>query len=329
MKLKAVMACVCLSVSLLLGGCNNIKQDTTTETKNTQTEEKAESNEEASKDIFAMDTYMTVTAYGAKAQEAVDEAEAEIQRLDELLSTGNEESEIAQLNQNKSATLSEDAGYLVERALELNKETDGAFDIAIYPVMEAWGFPTQNYQVPTADTLESLLKLVDASQIIYDEDSRKISFGQEGMKIDLGGNVQALGTKTDGSKWRVAVQSPDDTEDYLGILSVEDKAVITSGGYERYFEQDGKTYHHIIDPKTGYPAENGLTSVTVVSEDGTLADGLSTSLFIMGKDKAIEFWRAHSDEFDIIMLTDEGKLYVTEGIQDDFSTEMEMEIIKK
>lgn len=357
MKLKAVMACVCLSVSLLLGGCNNIKQDATTETKNTQTEEKAESNEESSKDIFAMDTYMTVTAYGAKAQEAVDEAEAEIQRLDELLSTGNEESEIAQLNQNKSATLSEDAGYLVECALELNKETDGAFDIAIYPVMEAWGFPTQNYQVPTADTLESLLKLADASQIIYDENSRKISFGREGMKIDLGGiakgytssrimdiykennissglvnlggNVQALGTKPDGSKWRVAVQSPDDTEDYLGILSVEDKAVITSGGYERYFEQDGKTYHHIIDPKTGYPAENGLTSVTVVSEDGTLADGLSTSLFIMGKDKAIEFWRVHSDEFDIIMLTDEGKLYVTEGIQDDFSTEMEMEIIEK
>ena len=357
MKLKAVMACVCLSVSLLLGGCNNIKQDATTETKNTQTEEKAESNEEASKDIFAMDTYMTVTAYGAKAQEAVDEAEAEIQRLDELLSTGNEESEIAQLNQNKSATLSEDAGYLVERALELNKETDGAFDIAIYPVMEAWGFPTQNYQVPTADTLESLLKLADASQIIYDENSRKISFGREGMKIDLGGiakgytssrimdiykennissglvnlggNVQALGTKPDGSKWRVAVQSPDDTEDYLGILSVEDKAVITSGGYERYFEQDGKTYHHIINPKTGYPAENGLTSVTVVSEDGTLADGLSTSLFIMGKEEAIEFWKAHSEEFDIIMLTDEGKLYVTEGIQDDFSTEMEMEIIEK
>lgn len=357
MKLKAVMACVCLSVSLLLGGCNNIKQDATTETKNTQTEEKAESNEESSKDIFAMDTYMTVTAYGAKAQEAVDEAEAEIQRLDELLSTGNEESEIAQLNQNKSAILSEDAGYLVERALELNKETDGAFDIAIYPVMEAWGFPTQNYQVPTADTLKSLLKLADASQIIYDENSRKILFGREGMKIDLGGiakgytssrimdiykennissglvnlggNVQALGTKPDGSKWRVAVQSPDDTEDYLGILSVEDKAVITSGGYERYFEQDGKTYHHIIDPKTGYPAENGLTSVTVASEDGTLADGLSTSLFIMGKDKAIEFWRVHSDEFDIIMLTDEGKLYVTEGIQDDFSTEMEMEIIEK
>ena len=356
MKLKAVMAYVCLSVSLLLGDCNNIKQDATTETKNTQMEEKAESNEEASKDIFAMDTYMTVTAYGAKAQEAVDEAEAEIQRLDELLSTGNEESEIAQLNQNKSATLSEDAGYLVERALELNKETDGAFDIAIYPVMEAWGFPTQNFQVPSQEILDQLLPLTDAGNISYDKETRKISFGVEGMKIDLGGiakgytssrimdiykdngitsglvnlggNVQALGTKTDGTKWKIAVQSPDDTEDYLGILSVQDKAVITSGGYERYFEQDGVTYHHIINPKTGYPAESGLVSVTIVSSDGTLADGLSTSLFIMGGEKAADFWREHKDEFDAILMSDDGTLYVTEGLENDFSTERTVEIIR-
>ena len=120
-----------------MGGCNNTKHDTTAETKNTQTEEQVESDgdasdEEASKDIFAMDTYMTVTAYGDQAQEAVDEAGAEIERLDNLLSTGNEESEIAKLNQSGSATLSEDAGYLVERALELNEETDGAFDINAY-----------------------------------------------------------------------------------------------------------------------------------------------------------------------------------------------------
>lgn len=159
MKLKMVLACVCLSTSLMLSGCSNTKQTTTAETKSVQTEEKSVSDEEASKDIFAMDTYMTVTAYGDQAQEAVDEAEKEIQRLDELLSTGNEESEIAKLNQTGSATLSEDAGYLVERALELNKETDGAFDIAIYPIMEAWGFPTQNYQVPT----EGYIKITDAA----------------------------------------------------------------------------------------------------------------------------------------------------------------------
>lgn len=248
-------------------------------------------------------------------------------------------------------------GYLVERALELNEETDGAFDIAIYPVMEAWGFPTQNYQVPSEELLQERLALVDASQISYSEENRKISFGKDGMEIDLGGiakgytsarimdifkscgitsglvnlggNVQVLGAKTDGSKWRVAVQSPNDESDYLGVLSVSDKAVITSGGYERYFEQDGKTYHHIIDPKTGYPAENGLTSVTIVSADGTLADGLSTSLFIMGKEKAAEFWRAHSDEFDAILLSEDGTLYVTEGIADDFSTDLNMEIINK
>ena len=245
----------------------------------------------------------------------------------------------------------------MKRALELNKETDGAFDIAIYPVMEAWGFPTQNFRVPSADELTGLLKHVDAAKILYDKDTREISFEDDQMKIDLGGiakgytssrimdifkengitsglvnlggNVQALGTKTDGSNWRVAVQSPDDTEDYLGVLSIRDKAVITSGGYERYFEQDGVTYHHIIDPKTGYPAENGLVSVTIVSSDGTLADGLSTSLFIMGEEKAAEFWKAHSDEFEAILETDDGTIYVTEGLKDSFTTDLNMKVITK
>lgn len=240
--------------------------------------------------------------------------------------------------------------------MELYQETDGAFDIAIYPVMEAWGFPTQNFQVPSQETLDQLLPLTDAGNIFCDKETRKISFGVEGMKIDLGGiakgytssrimdiykdngitsglvnlggNVQALGTKTDGTKWKIAVQSPDDTEDYLGILSVQDKAVITSGGYERYFEQDGVTYHHIIDPKTGYPAESGLVSVTIVSTDGTLADGLSTSLFIMGEEKAADFWREHKDDFDAILMSDDGTLYVTEGLENDFSTERTVEIIR-
>ena len=363
MKLKNILITVCLSASVFVSGCTQKSQDTTKSKKSesTVTSEastgQSSSDTEASKDIFAMDTYMTVTAYGEKAQEAVDAAEAEIERLDALLSTGNADSEIAKLNEAKNATLSEDGGYLVERALELNKETDGAFDIAIYPVMEAWGFPTQNFRVPSADELAELLKHVDASEISYDKTTREISFADSQMKIDLGGiakgytssrimdifkengitsglvnlggNVQALGTKTDGSNWRVAVQSPDDTEDYLGVLSIQDKAVITSGGYERYFEQDGVTYHHIIDPKTGYPAENGLVSVTIVSEDGTLADGLSTSLFIMGEEKAAKFWRAHSEEFDAVLVTDDGTIYVTEGLKDSFTTEQDMKIITK
>ena len=356
MKLKNIkcLLAVCLCASALLVGCGQ-KTDSKTADKSETSSESAQNQsddiQEASRDVFAMDTYMTVTAYGENAEAAVDAAQAEIERLDALLSTGD-----AELNVDGSAELSEDAGYLTERALELYQETDGAFDIAIYPVMEAWGFPTQNFQVPSQETLEQLLPLTDAGNIFYDKETRKISFGVEGMKIDLGGiakgytssrimdiykengitsglvnlggNVQALGTKTDETKWKIAVQSPDDTEDYLGILSVQDKAVITSGGYERYFEQNGVTYHHIIDPKTGYPAESGLVSVTIVSSDGTLADGLSTSLFIMGEEKAAEFWREHKDEFDAILMSDDGTLYVTEGLENDFSTERTVEIIR-
>lgn len=378
MKLKKALL-VCLLPAFVISGCgktttdeteNTTKQESAVEgtaqeeqeTGDTETESEASGEDtdeetEASKDLFAMDTYMTLTAYGEHAQEAVDKAAERVEALDALLSTGNEDSEIYQLNQNGEATLSEEGGYLVERALELYKKTEGAFDIAIYPVMQAWGFPTQDYHVPDDDTLKEKLALADASKVKYDKDTRKISFDQDGMEIDLGGiakgytssqimqiyqdcgvtsglvnlggNVQALGCKTDGSKWRVAIQSPDDTEEYLGILEIEDQAVITSGGYERYFEEDGVTYHHIIDPATGYPADSGLISVTIVSDDGTLADGLSTSLFIMGEEKAAQFWRENSDEFEAIMETSDGKLYVTEGIADSLTTDMDVTVIEK
>ena len=262
MKLKNIkcLLAVCLCASALLVGCGQKTADKS-ETSSESVQNQSKDIQEASRDVFAMDTYMTVTAYGENAEVAVDAAQAAIERLDALLSTGDADSEIAKLNADGSAELSEDAGYLTERALELYQKTDGAFDIAIYPVMEAWGFPTQNFQVPSQDTLDQLLPLTDAGNISYDKETKKISFGVEGMKIDLGGiakgytssrimdiykdngitsglvnlggNVQALGTKTDGTKWKIAVQSPDDTEDYLGILSVQDKAVITSGGYER------------------------------------------------------------------------------------------------
>ncbi len=378
MKLKKALL-VCLLPAFVISGCgktttdeteNTTKQESAVEetvqdeqeTGDTETEseasgEDADKETEASKDLFAMDTYMTLTAYGEHAQEAVDKAAERVEALDALLSTGNENSEIYQLNQNGEATLSEEGGYLVERALELYKKTEGAFDIAIYPVMQAWGFPTQDYHVPDDDTLKEKLALADASKVNYDKDTRKIFFDQDGMEIDLGGiakgytsskimqiyqdcgvtsglvnlggNVQALGGKTDGSKWRVAIQSPDDTEEYLGILEIEDQAVITSGGYERYFEEDGVTYHHIIDPATGYPADSGLISVTIVSDDGTLADGLSTSLFIMGEEKAAQFWRENSDEFEAIMETSDGELYVTEGIADSLTTDMDVTVIEK
>lgn len=349
MKRKIVIAILCAAVSMGTVGCGNStasakKTQTQTDKKEDSKSENSEksSEEKQSRDIFAMDTYMTVTAYGEHASEAVDKAETEIKRLDEMLSTGNENSEVYKLNQNGEAVVSDDTAYLYERSEKIYKQTKGVFDISIYPVMDAWGFTTENYRIPAEDELSALLKNVDASKIQYDKKTKKITLPKN-VKIDfggiakgytssrimqiykkcgvtsglvsLGGNVQLLGAKPDGSAWKVAVESPDEDGNYLGILQAKDKAVITSGGYERYFEKNGKKYHHIIDPATGYPAENGLTSVTIVSDDGTLADGLSTSLFIMGKEKAEKFWKKYSDKFDVILLTDNLTLKVT--VRDD------------
>lgn len=363
---------VFLAIALVLAGCGSRDSKGNEEEKSTQesTEEAPEQEltgtqqetdeedySEASRDLFAMDTYMTVTAYGSNAQTAVDKAAEEIERLDSLLSTGDGGSEIYRINQDGGGTLSADSAYLVERSLELYEDTGGAFDIAIYPVTEAWGFTDDEFRVPSGKELEELLKLTDVGQLSFDKTASNISFGSEGMKIDLGGiakgytsgrimdifrecgvksglvnlggNVQAYGAKPDGSKWRVAIQDPESTEDYMGIISIENLAVITSGGYERFFEEDGITYHHIIDPKTGYPADSGLISASIISADGTLADGLSTSLFIMGLEDASAYWKAHSSEFDMILMTDDRELYVTEGIADSFSSECEITVITR
>lgn len=309
------------------------------------------------RDFFAMDTYMTVTAYGEQAEEAVSQAQWRVEELDQMLSTGIEDSEVSALNRTADEILSEEAFYLMTRSLDIWKATDGAFNPTVYPLMELWGFTTGEYQVPEEEQIKEKLANMNPEDIQLYEDDRRVEFARNGMKIDfggiakgytsaqimeifreyniesgmvsLGGNVQVLGCKTDGTLWRVAIQNPNTDEDYLGILETRDKAVITSGGYERYFEQDGKTYHHILDSSTGYPAENGLTSVTIVSEDGVLADGLSTSLFVMGTERAKEFWMQSDEAFDVILYTEEGELYVSEGIEDAFETDYDVEIIRR
>ena len=332
-------------------------EQTTQAEADTDRKSQNEEDESESRDIFAMDTYMTLTAYGKNARKALDEAVDEINNIEQLVSTGIDSSEVSQINENGKGSVSETTGYLIKRSKEIYDSTNGVFDITIYPIMQAWGFPTENYRVPGKKELKKLRGLMGADHVLYDEKKQEVTLDKAGMKIDLGGiakgytsskvmdifkengissavislggNVQTLNGKPDGSDWRVAVENPADTGSYIGVLSIKDKAVITSGGYERYFKQDGKTYHHIIDPATGYPADSGLISVTIVSDDGTLADGLSTSLFIMGEEKAAQFWRENSDEFETIMETADGKLYVTEGIVDSLTTDMDVTVIHK
>lgn len=347
-KLRLILASAVVA-SMLLTGCGtasntkNTGSASETQTTNSTT---ASSAQPVSQEIFAMDTYMTVTAYGDNAQKGVTDAVAEIQRLDNLLSIGKEDSEISKLNKSGCAALSDDTAVMVTKALDLYKSTGGAFDITVLPLMELWGFTTQEYYVPTEDEIQSTLQRVGADKLIWDESTKTLTLGDKqeidlggiakgftssrimeifkkdgvtcGM-VSLGGNVHLLGTKQDGSAWRVGIQDPNNTDDMLGVLEANDCAVITSGAYERNFEKDGVTYHHIVDPATGKPSNSGLTSVTIVSKDGTLADGLSTSLFVMGKDKAIAYWKQHADEFDTILVDKDRNVYITEGIAGNFS----------
>lgn len=311
-------------------------------------------NEKYQKQLFAMDTYMEFTAYGRGGQQAVEKAAKEVQRLDALLSAQNEESQVYALNQRGSLEVSDDLAEIIQRGKEIFQETDGLFDDTIYPLMELWGFPTGEYHVPSGEEIENLLPDVDGGTVEISGNTVTLGEGQQidlggiakgytGEKlteifqgygvssamVSLGGNIQAIGTKPDGSSWIVGIRDPKGSQqDYAGVLQVQNEAVVTSGGYERYFEEDGRTYIHIIDPRTGYPVENDLLSVTIVSPDGTLADGLSTALYIMGYDKAVQFWEQHQDEFDVILITADEQIHVSKKLQDSFQSDKNWETIE-
>ena len=292
--------------------------------------------------LTAMDTVMTLTAYGADRDRALEAAVAEIRRLDSLLSIGNDSSDISRLNREKTAVLSPDAASLLGSALDLARDTQGVFDPTVYPLVKLWGFYDKDYHVPSRQELSQALDLVDYQEVSLGEDGQaslgpgqQIDLGGIGKgftsqrvtellrdagitsaMVSLGGNIQCLGAKPDGSPWNIGIRDPFG-EDVYAAVRVTDKAVITSGGYERYFKDPdtGNIYRHILDPRTGFPAEKGLSSVTVITSDGTLGDGLSTALYIMGLEDATAYWQAHREAFEAVFITDDGTLYATEGLR--------------
>ena len=236
-----------------------------------------------------------------------------------------------------------------KRALEIAAETNGAYDPTVYPLMRAWGFTDGNYRVPADAELDALLQTTGWTEVSVDGTTASLPEGfaldlggigkgyaagrcKEILKahgvtsalLSLGGNVSALGSKPDGTAWTVAIENPDGGA-YLGTVQITDQCVVTSGGYQRYFEQDGVRYWHILDPETGKPARSGMKSVTIVSADDALADALSTALFVMGPERAADFWRVHRAEFGAVWLTDDGRLFVTEGLT--LTTEREYEVV--
>lgn len=282
--------------------------------------------------VFSMDTQMQLTVYGKNGEAALDKAEQEINRINEKFNISNIEKITAQED--------EEAKALIKTADEINKSTNGAFDVHIAPVMRIWGFYSaefgeKKHRVPTADEIKEAL---DAKNERIYLDFGGIAKGycgdrvveilkNEGIKsavISLGGNVALIGKNPDGNPWTVGIQSPFGSELYATVTAT-DKAIVTSGDYMRYFEENGQRYHHIIDPATGYPVNNDLTSVTVIADSGTYADAMSTALFVMGKEEAVKYWRGCGD-FEMILITKDGKIHCTQGV--DIKTKKELNIIK-
>lgn len=306
----------------------------------------------------AMDTFMHLTACGDGADDALDAARQSVLALEAALSVTDPDSELSAVNRanGRPVSVSSETAELVSFALAMSRRTAGAMDPTVYPLVRAWGFTTEQYRVPTQEELDALLPLVDAGQVTLTEtvltlspgamlDLGSVAKGWAGDRLAqqlksagitsgilrLGGNVQAIGAKPDGSDWVVGIQDPD-SEAMLARLSVRDRAVVTSGGYQRAFSENGQTYWHIIDPATGCPARSGLTSVTIVAPSGALCDALSTALFVMGADRAADHWRQYRD-FEAVLVHDDGRITITAGLEDSFAlmpgyTEREVQVLR-
>ena len=301
---------------------------------------------EFTSELFAMDTYMTMKAYGPGAETALSDISSMIAQLDAHLSVTNSESEIYRLNhaEGQPVSLSDTTADLLKKALALGGTTNGTLQLTSYPLSLAWGFTTGDYQIPDEKTIDSILPLVDDSAVTLSGNTASLP---SGAQLDLGAvakgyagdqaaeilqnsgvtsallnlgssTIRAIGAKPDGSPWRIAIQDPIDSSAYAGVVSATDLAIDTSGGYERYFEgDDGEIYWHILNPHTGYPAKSGLISVTVLSDSALTGDGLSTALFVMGLEDAMDYWRTQGG-FEFILITDENEIYVSQGAEDLF-----------
>ena len=284
--------------------------------------------------FFAMDTIMQITAYGG-TDDALNEARAVIEALDAELDATDPQSALSQVK--NGDTLPQSILLPLKTAQTIAAATDGALDVTLYPVSAAWGFYTKEYRVPPQTQIQTLLKnrgefslqnnrfsCTDGTKFdlgsvakgyAADCAAKKLrESGVQGAVLSLGGNVQTVGRKPDGSDWRVSVTDPLQPDGTVCDLYVDETAVVTSGSYQRSFTENGKTYHHILDPATGAPAQSGLLSVTVVCAEGTLADGLSTALFVLGLERGTALWKNGSIPFEALWITEDREIYVTAGL---------------
>lgn len=304
-----------------------------------------------SKNSYSLGTLIKLTACGKNAEKAIEKAFKKLNYIDERMSAFRVESDISQINHNagyKFQKVSKDTYFVIAKALEYSKILEGTFDPTIKPLVDVWGIGTKNEKIPTEKEIKEKLELVNYNDVILKEDSSSImlknkeqsldvggiakGFAADEVKkiflkykiknglIDLGGNIFAYGCKNDNSFWKIGIQDPFKARgEYIAILNVKDKSVVTSGSYERYFIKDNKKFHHIIDPKTGGPSKSNIVSATIISDNSIDGDGLSTGIYILGVEKAIKIIESIKN-VDAILITEDGKIYKTSCIDNNMLT---------
>lgn len=322
----------------LFNGCNK-----------TPTVKDSPSNEPLSKTEFFMGTVVSISLYDKKDDKILEKAFNKVKQIESELSINKEGTEIDKVNNaagKEAVKVSKDAFINIEKGLEYSNLTEGSFDITIGPLVKLWSIGLPEAKVPTEEEINKTKPLVGYKDLEINKSDNTVKLKKPGMKIDLGGiakgytadaitdilkengvehalvdlggNIYALGNNPEGRPWKIGVQNPFDSRGKIvGYVPVENKSVVTSGIYERYIEKDGKKYHHILNPFTGYPYDNEIAGITIISDKSIDGDALSTSVFSKGLEGGMKFIEKLPN-IEAVFVTKDYKVYITSGLKDTF-----------
>ncbi len=325
-----------LLVVLLLTGCREKAPDVPTKP--------------VAKSNYLLGTVIDITIHDKNDDELFSKAFGRISEIEEKMTINNAEtSEVIALNNasgKDAVKLSPDTLYVMERGRYYSELSGGKFDITIGPIVKLWNIGTDAAAVPDSGKLVEAVGLVDYNKLTLNKENSTARLEVPGMKVDLGaiakgyaadevarilrengvkhaiinlgGNILVIGGNPKGAPWKIGIQDPFNPRgDFLGIVPVQDQTVVTSGTYERYFEENGKTYHHILDSGTGYPVNNNLHSVSIITGKSIDGDGLSTTSLLLGLEEGMKFIESQENT-EAVFVTSDKQVYVTSGLKEDF-----------
>ena len=301
--------------------------------------------------FFFLNSILTLDIYdeGLDKAKINQEVEDRVKELENKLSTKIATSEVSKINDNAGVdkvAVSDDTFTVIKEALKYGKISAGKFDITVGNLVDLWGIGTENEKVPSKDEIQKALATVDYNKIEIDENNKTVYLKEKGMKIDLGaiakgyvadeivkilekegvksaiinlgGNVYVYGNKG-GKNFKIGIRNPlaPDPNDYLGIYQSQNESVVTSGVYERFFEKDGKRYHHILSTSDGYPIDNNLISTSIITKNSMDADALSTTTFALGLEEGLKLIE-NTPNTEAMFITSDRKIYMTSGMKDKF-----------